>query len=72
MDAHLDALALGVDRTQIGYSYVGSGAVVIAAAMDRAEAEAREAEAALNAALGRPGTVPAVGGRIGGDPAWVR
>lgn len=52
MDAHLDALALGVDRTQIGYSYVGSGAVVIAAAMDRAEAEAREAEAALNAAVG--------------------
>lgn len=52
MDAHLDALALGVDRTQIGYSYVGSGAVVIAAAMDRAEAQAREAEAALNAAVG--------------------
>lgn len=51
MDAHLDALALGVDRTQVGYSYVGSGAVVIAAAMDRAEAEAREAEAALNAGL---------------------
>lgn len=52
MDAHLDALGLGVDRTQVGYSYVGSGAVVIAAAMDRAEGEAREAEAALNAALG--------------------
>ena len=52
MDAHLDCLALGVDRTQVGYSYVGSGAVVIAAAMDRAEAEAREAEAALNAAIG--------------------
>jgi nucleotide-binding universal stress UspA family protein len=51
MDAHLDALALGVDRTQVGYSYVGSGAVIIAAAMDRAEAEAREAEAALNAAV---------------------
>jgi nucleotide-binding universal stress UspA family protein len=51
MDAHLDALALGVDRTQVGYSYVGSGAVVIAAAMDRAEGEAREAEAALNAAI---------------------
>jgi nucleotide-binding universal stress UspA family protein len=51
LDAHLDCLALGVDRTQIGYSYVGSGAVVIAAAMDRAEAEAREAEAALNAAI---------------------
>ena len=52
MDAHLDALALGVDRTQIGYSYVGSGAVVIAAEMDRSEADARAAEAALNAALG--------------------
>lgn len=52
MDAHLDALALGVDRTQVGYSYVGSGAVVIAAAMDRAEAEAREAEAALTSAIG--------------------
>jgi nucleotide-binding universal stress UspA family protein len=52
MDAHLDALALGVDRTQVGYSYVGSGAVVIAAAMDRAEATAREAEAALKAAIG--------------------
>jgi nucleotide-binding universal stress UspA family protein len=52
MDAHLDALALGVDRTQVGYSYVGSGAVVIAAEIDRAEAEARDAEAALNAAIG--------------------
>jgi nucleotide-binding universal stress UspA family protein len=52
MDAHLDGLALGVDRTQIGYSYVGAGAVVIAAAMDRAEEEAREAEKALNAAIG--------------------
>ena len=25
MDAHLDVLALGVDRTQVGYSYIGSG-----------------------------------------------
>ncbi len=56
MDAHLDALALGVDRTQVGYSYVGSGAVVIAAAMDRAEADARDSEAALNAALGAQGS----------------
>ncbi|NJS40004.1 MAG: universal stress protein, partial [Rhodobacteraceae bacterium] len=32
-DAHLEALALGVDRTQVGYSYVGSGAVMIAAAL---------------------------------------
>jgi nucleotide-binding universal stress UspA family protein len=55
LDAHLDCLALGVDRTQIGYSYVGTGAVVIAAAMDRAETEARETEAALNAALAAQG-----------------
>lgn len=51
-DAHLHALALGVDRTQIGYSYVGSGAVMIAAAMERADEEARVTEKALAAALG--------------------
>jgi nucleotide-binding universal stress UspA family protein len=50
-DAHLDVLALGVDRTQVGYSYVGSGAVIIAAAMDRAEDDARTTEKAVNAAL---------------------
>ncbi|AZL58909.1 universal stress protein [Tabrizicola piscis] len=51
-DAHLDSLSLGVDRTQIGYSYVGSGAVMIAAAMERAEEEARATAKALSAALG--------------------
>jgi nucleotide-binding universal stress UspA family protein len=51
MDAHLDTLALGIDRTQVGYSYVGSGAVVIAASIERAESEARQAESALTAAL---------------------
>jgi nucleotide-binding universal stress UspA family protein len=51
-DAHLDALTLGVDRTQIGYSYVGSGAVMIAAAIERAEEEARTTEKAMNAAIG--------------------
>jgi nucleotide-binding universal stress UspA family protein len=51
-DAHLDALVLGVDRTQIGYSYVGSGAVMIAAAMDRAEEEARQTEKAMAEAIG--------------------
>ena len=50
-DAHLDALALGVDRTQIGYSYVGSGAIMIAAAMERAEEEARATEKALKEAI---------------------
>ena len=31
-DGHLDALALGVDRAQLGYSYVGASAVVMQAA----------------------------------------
>ena len=51
-DAHLDALALGVDRTQIGYAYVGSGAVLLADGMDRAEADARAVDKALKAAIG--------------------
>ncbi len=55
MDAHLDALALGVDRTQVGYSYVGSGAVILQVAMDRAEEEARSNEKAVKAALAAQG-----------------
>lgn len=51
-DAHLDVLALGVDRTQIGYSYVGSGAVMIAAAMDRADEDALLTQKAVAQALG--------------------
>ena len=39
-DAHLDVLVLGVDRTQVGYSYIGSGAVLMQVGIDRAEAEA--------------------------------
>jgi nucleotide-binding universal stress UspA family protein len=51
-DAHLDVLALGVDRTQVGYSYVGTGAVILQAALDRAEEEARDVEKAVRAAVG--------------------
>lgn len=50
-DAHLDALALGVDRTQAGYSYLGGGGVFLQVALERAETDAREAEAAARAAL---------------------
>ena len=50
-DAHLDVLALGVDRTQVGYSYLGTGGVLMQVALERAEAEARAAEAAAKAAL---------------------
>ncbi|WP_435257567.1 universal stress protein [Thioclava sp. FR2] len=50
-DAHLDILALGVDRTQVGYSYVGSGAALMQVALERAEADARELEKAAKAAI---------------------
>lgn len=51
LDAHLDVLALGIDRTQVGYSYVGGGAVLLQVAMERAEADASAAEAATRAAI---------------------
>jgi nucleotide-binding universal stress UspA family protein len=50
-DAHLDVLALGVDRTQIGYSYVGTGALMIQASLEQAENDARQIEAATKTAL---------------------
>ncbi|WP_430465377.1 universal stress protein [Tabrizicola sp.] len=53
LDAHLDVLVLGVDRTQVGYAYIGSGAVMMQIALDRAEAEARETEAAVKAELAK-------------------
>ncbi|MDZ4096086.1 MAG: universal stress protein [Paracoccaceae bacterium] len=50
-NAHLDVVALGVDRTQVGYSYIGGGAVLLQVAMERAEADAKELEAAVRTAL---------------------
>ncbi|MDR0810604.1 MAG: universal stress protein, partial [Gemmobacter sp.] len=52
LDAHLEILALGIDRTQVGYSYVGGGGALLQISMERAEAEAREAEAAVRKACG--------------------
>lgn len=51
LDAHLQILALGVDRTQIGYSYLGTGAVLLEAGLERAESDAKAVEAAIRAAL---------------------
>lgn len=51
-DAHLDILALGVDRTQLGYAYIGTAAVVLQATLDRTEEDARAVEAACKTALG--------------------
>ncbi len=54
-NAHLDVLVLGVDRTQVGYSYIGSGAVLMQVALDRAEADARGLEKAAKAAIAEQG-----------------
>ena len=54
-DAHLDALALGVDRTQVGYSYVGASAVVMQVAQENATSDVKAVEAAIRAAAGAAG-----------------
>lgn len=51
-EAHLDVLALGVDRTQLGYSYIGTGAIMLSQTMDRAEDDARLLEKAVIKAAG--------------------
>lgn len=50
-DGHLDVLALGVDQTQLGYSYIGAGAVLTELSLARAEDDAKKAESAARAAL---------------------
>lgn len=50
-DGHLDVLALGVDRTQVGYSYVGAGAAMLQVSLERAEADARALEKAAKEAI---------------------
>ena len=54
-DGHLEVLALGVDKTQIGYSYVGAGAVVMQAAQENATADVQAIEAAVKSAASRAG-----------------
>lgn len=48
-DAHLDAIALGVDQLPLDYSYMG--AVVMPTMTEAAEVQATATEAALNAAV---------------------
>ncbi|GLS85735.1 universal stress protein [Cypionkella aquatica] len=50
-DAHLDVLVLGVDRTQMGYSYIGTGAVIMQVGIDTAEADSAALELEARAAL---------------------
>ena len=53
-NAHLDVLAVGIDRIQMGYSYIGAEAVLMDATMERATDEAKINETAARAALGEP------------------
>ncbi len=55
MDAHLETLALGIDRSQLGYAYVGTGAVVMQIAVERAAEEAAVREKELRAGLDAQG-----------------
>ncbi len=54
-DGHLDALALGIDRAQLGYSYVGASAVVMQVAQENATKDAKEVEAAIRKAAAAAG-----------------
>ena len=44
-DAHLDVLALGLDKTQVGYFYAGASAMIYQETLERAQTEAEETEA---------------------------
>ena len=52
-DAHLDVLSLGIDRTQLGYSYIGGAAVLAQVSIDRASEDAEKLDAAARTILNR-------------------
>ena len=51
IDAHLDVLCLGVDRSQTGYYYAGANAMVLQETINRAQEEAEEIEERAKAIL---------------------
>ncbi len=52
-DAHVDVLSLGIDRTQVGYAYLGSAPALIEVSIERAEADAAQVDKAARAYLDR-------------------
>lgn len=54
-DGHLDALALGVDRAQLGYSYIGASAVVMQVNQENATADVKAVEDAIRRAASTAG-----------------
>ncbi len=55
MDAHLETLALGIDRSQLGYAYIGTGAMVMQVAMERAAEDMAQREKELRTAIAAQG-----------------
>ena len=51
IDAHLDVLCLGVDRSQTGYYYAGANAMVLQETINRAQEEAEEIETKAKSVL---------------------
>lgn len=54
-DAHLEVLCLGIDQTQVGYYYPGSGAVYFRDDIALAEADVAALETSVKARLGAEG-----------------
>lgn len=54
-DAHLEVLCLGVDRTQTGYYYAGTNAMIQQETLERAQKEAAEIETAAKHRLSAEG-----------------
>ncbi|MEP2030718.1 MAG: universal stress protein [Paracoccaceae bacterium] len=42
LDAHVDVLSLGLDRSQIGYYYAGANAMILQETINRAQAEVKD------------------------------
>ncbi|MDO6484579.1 universal stress protein [Shimia thalassica] len=55
LDAHYDALCLGVDRSQTGYYYAGANAMILQETLSRAQKESEKLEAQATALLGASG-----------------
>lgn len=51
VDAHLEVLCLGVDRSQTGYYYAGANAMVLQETINRAEEEAKTVEKSVQEIL---------------------
>lgn len=55
LDAHAEALCLGVDRTQTGYYYAGANAMILQETLARASTEASDVLAHANSVLAKSG-----------------